>query len=65
MIHWFRERLREPSTHLALSCFLGFSGIALDSASLEPSEFSEVLLTAGAVFAFLGLIGKDRQGPLL
>ena len=62
---WLRERLYEPSTYLAAAVFLACGGLFLDSLVLDPNPKAQGLLLAAAVFAFLGLIGKDREGPLL
>lgn len=62
---WLKERIDEPSTHVATACFLGFSGLFIDSLTIDPAPLGQALLLAAAIFAFLGLIGKDREGPLL
>ena len=62
---WVQERLQEPSTHVSVSAFFGFGGLFLDSLYLDPVPASQSLLLAACFFAFLSLIGKDREGPLL
>lgn len=64
-VEWVRERLTEPSTHLSLSVSFGFTGVFLNSLVLDPAPFAQALMLTGAIFAFVGLIGKDKEGPLL
>ncbi len=64
-VTWVRERLTEPSTHLSLSVSFGFTGAFINSLYLDPIPYAQALMLTGAVFAFFGLIGKDKEGPLL
>ena len=62
---WFMDRLGEPSTHVAFAVVLACGGLFVNSLSMDPVPMGQGMLLAGAVFAFVGMIGKDREGPLL
>ena len=63
--HWFRERLDEPSTYLATAIMLACGGLFANSLYLDPSPLAQGMLLSATVYALLGLLGKDREGPLL
>lgn len=62
---WLQDRICEPSSYVASAVFLIGGGLFVDSLTLDPSPLGQGLMLAGVVFAFLGLIGNDREGPLL
>lgn len=62
---WFFDRLSEPSTSIATAVFVGATGLFINSLRLDPDPMGQGFLLAATVFAFLGLIGRDREGPLL
>ena len=64
-MEWLKDRLSEPSTFTALAVFLACGGLFYQSNFLDPQLESRVLLAAATLAALLGLIGKDRRGPLL
>lgn len=61
---WFMDRLGEPSTHVAFAVVLACGGLFVNSLSMDPVPMGQGMLLAGAVFAFVGMCGKDRPGPL-
>ena len=62
---WLRERFSEPSTFVSLAVFVGLTGLFIGSLSLDPDPMGQGFLLAAAGFAFFGMVGKDREGPLL
>ena len=62
---WLKERFSEPSTFVSLAVFVGLAGLFISSLSLDPDPMGQGFLLAAVGFAFFGLIGKDREGPLL
>ena len=62
---WLADRCNEPSTYTAAAIFLAAGGLFAQSLTMDPSSAGQGLLLSATVFAFLGLIGKDKEGPLL
>jgi hypothetical protein len=62
---WLKERLSEPSTFVSLAVFVGLTGLFISSLALDPDPMGQGFLLAAAGFAFFGLVGRDREGPLL
>lgn len=62
---WLHDRLNEPSTHTATAVMLACGGLFVGTYSVDPVPLGQAMLLAGTIYAFLGLIGKDREGGLL
>ena len=62
---WLYDRTREPSTYLGTAIFLACGGLFANSLTMDPLPFAQGMLLASTLFAFLGTIGKEKEGPLL